>query len=283
MIVDNTKQGDNKSSKRTGDKASDSESTRIRKKMTKSRNQFPRDGGKTKPANDRKTSEHLDSKQNVKANRKRPATKTKISSAPPEEGKGHGKRTIKQVNGKKAKLDVSIDNTELSDSDFEIGPTQISAKKQHKKPAKKKVANNPSRADIRIDNTELSEADFDISSSQIGNSKLETIDINSSSSNSDFEDVEEAKASTSGYSSKVSASSISETSSKQLVDFSQVDHQNFDISMLAKIEGIQLRHHMESEESDDDSDWEKVEGSRKLIDFQKIFIAFCKIIELFKC
>ena len=272
MIADNKKKGAKKSSTRAGDKASDTKSTRIRKKSANSRSQSPQDDGTAKASNDRKTSEHFDSKQNVRTSRKRqclPATKTKTSSASPEEGKGCGKRSMKQVNGKKAKLDASIHNTELSDSDFEICSTEISAQKRHKKQAKKKVRRKSLLTDISINNTEHSDADFDTSSSQLGNSKLKTININSSSSNSEFEDVEEAEASTSGYNSKVSQSSISDTSSKQLIDFSQVDHENFDISMLAKIEGIKLTRHMDSEESDDDSDWEKVEGSRIFIQFEK--------------
>ena len=135
----------------------------------------------------------------------------------------------------------------------------IKEKQSGKKSSKNEVIKR-SKLNISTDNIEHSDSDFETTSSQFSSVKLEKMNIDSSSSESDFEDVEEVEASTSGYNSKLLTSSTSENNSKLAADFSQVDHQNFDINMLAKIEGVELQKQMDSDDSDDDSDWEKVEG-----------------------
>lgn len=121
----------------------------------------------------------------------------------------------------------------------------------------KKLASQRAIEKISAESTEQSDSDFE-TSSQV--EKVDRVSLDSDSSESEFEEVEEVKPSTSGYNDKLSTSSTSETNSKPAVDLSQVDQKNFDIAMLAKIEGVQLTQEMDSEDSDDDSDWEKVEG-----------------------
>ncbi len=93
-------------------------------------------------------------------------------------------------------------------------------------------------------NADHSDSDFESPSKQLKPSKSENASFLSSSSDSEFEEVDTVKPST----------------SKTGMDFAELDQKNLDIATLAKIEGVQLDKRASSEESEDDSDWEKVEG-----------------------
>ena len=220
-----------------------------------------------KKTSDQETSEYFDTRQKAKKSQRKSASPggiTKSSPSNPSKQKGNGKRSTKKDVSKLTKLNRSIDDVEHSDSDFGTTSSQLgsirSEKEIYKKSTKKDV-NELAKLNQSRDNIENSDSDFEANSSQLCSVKIEKVNIDSSSSESDFEDVEETQASTSGYNSKLSTSSTSDTTSKPVIDFSQVDHKNFDISMLAKIEGVELQKQMESGGSEDDSDWEKVEGS----------------------